>query len=311
MNSFKRRMVLVSVVLALVLGIGSVVSAQGDTLNILYWQAISTMNPFLSGGTKDLHGGSLVLEPLARYDENGGIVPYLVDEIPTVDNGGVSEDLLSITWKLKEGLVWSDGTPVTAEDAVFSWQYCTDPATGCSQITNFTDVTNVEAVDDLTVKVTFGVPKPYPYGPFVGSTSVILQKAQFADCVGAAAQTCTDQNFYPIGTGPYVVDEFRANDVVTLSANPNYREEGKPYFQHVVLKGGGDAESAARAVLETGEADYAWNLQVAPEILASMEAAGNGSILVAFSTGVERIHINQTNPDPALGDMRSVWAEDG
>ncbi|MCC6802914.1 MAG: peptide ABC transporter substrate-binding protein, partial [Anaerolineae bacterium] len=135
--------------------------------------------------------------------------------------------------------------------------------------------------------------------------------AQFADCLGAAAQTCTDQNFYPIGTGPYVVDEFRANDVVTLSANPNYREEGKPDFQHVVLKGGGDAESAARAVLETGEADYAWNLQVAPEILASMEAAGNGSILVAFSTGVERIHINQTNPDPALGDMRSVWAEDG
>lgn len=311
MNSFKHRVVLVSVVLALVLGVGSVVSAQGDTLNILYWQAISTMNPFLSGGTKDLHGASLVLEPLARYDENGGIVPLLVDEIPTVDNGGVAEDLLSITWKLKEGLVWSDGTPVTAEDVVFSWQYCTDPATGCSQITNFTDVTNVEAVDDLTVKVTFGVPKPYPYGPFVGQTSAILQKAQFADCVGAAAQTCTDQNFSPIGTGPYVVDEFRANDVVTLSANPNYREEGKPYFQHVILKGGGDAESAARAVLETGEADYAWNLQVAPEILASMEAAGNGSILVAFSTGVERIHVNKTNPDPALGDMRSVWTEDG
>jgi peptide/nickel transport system substrate-binding protein len=108
-----------------------------------------------------------------------------------------------------------------------------------------------------------------------------------------------------------MVEEFRANDVVTLVANPNYREEGKPYFQRVVLKGGGDAESAARAVLETGEADYAWNLQVAPEILGQMEAAGNGTIAVAFSTGVERIHVNQTNPDPALGDMRSVWVEDG
>lgn len=311
MNSFKSRVLMVSVVLALVLGVGSAVLAQDDTLNLLYWQAISTMNPFLSGGTKDLHGGSLVLEPLARYDENGAIVPWLVDEVPTVENGGVSEDLTSITWKLKEGLVWADGTPVTAEDVVFSWQYCTDEATGCAQVQAFTDVTSVEALDDLTVKVTFGVPKPYPYGPFVGQTSVVLQKAQFADCVGVAAQTCTEQNFYPIGTGPYVVDEFRANDVVTLSANPNYREEGKPYFQHVILKGGGDAESAARAVMETGEADYGWNLQVAPEILAQMEAAGNGTLLIAYSTGVERIHVNQTNPDPALGDMRSVWMEDG
>jgi len=311
MNSSKLRLTAMFLLLTLLVGAIGTVSAQDDTLDLLYWQAVSTMNPYLSGGTKDLHAASMVVEPLARYDENGGIVPWLVDEIPTVENGGVSEDLTSITWTLKEGLVWSDGTPVTAADVVFSWQYCTDEATGCSQITNFTDVTNVEAVDDQTVTVTFGVPKPYPYGPFVGQTSAIIQQAQFANCIGAAAQECTEQNFAPVGTGPYMVEEFRANDVVTLVANPNYREEGKPFYPRVVMKGGGDAESAARAVLETGEADYAWNLQVAPEILGAMEAAGNGVVLVAFSTGVERIHVNQTNPDPALGDDRSVWKEDG
>jgi peptide/nickel transport system substrate-binding protein len=311
MNSSKLRLTAMFLLLVLAVGAIGTVSAQDDTLDLLYWQAVSTMNPYLSGGTKDLHASSLVVESLAHYDQNGEMQPVLAVDIPTVENGGVSEDLTTITWQLKPDLVWSDGSPVTAADAVFSWQYCTDEATGCSQVTNFAGVANVEAVDDLTILVTFDGPKPFPYAPFVGQTSPIIQAAQFANCIGAAAQQCTEQNFAPIGTGPYMVEEFRANDVVTYVANPNYREEGKPHYAHVTLKGGGDAESAARAVLETGEADYAWNLQVTPDILAAMEAAGNGTVLVAYGTSVERIMINQTNPDPALGDDRSVWKEDG
>jgi peptide/nickel transport system substrate-binding protein len=300
------------VAVMLVIGtFGGVFAQDGDTVNILYWQAVSTMNTYLGSGTKDIHAASLVLESLARYDENGNLVAWLAEDIPTLENGGVSEDLTSITWTLKEGILWSDGTPLTADDAVFTWQYCTNADMGCTQPTNWNDVASVEAVDSLTIKVTFANPKPFPYGPLVGQLSPIIQKAQFENCQGAAAASCTEQNFGPIGTGPYMVEEFRANDVVTYVANPNYREEGKPFFKRVVLKGGGDAEAAARAVLETGEFDYAWNLQVAPAILKQMEAAGNGTLLFARSTQVERIHLNQTNPDPALGDLRSVWVADG
>jgi peptide/nickel transport system substrate-binding protein len=277
-------------------------------VNILYWQAVSIMNPFLSSGTKDVEAASLVLEPLARFDQDGQLVPYLAEDIPTVENGGVSEDLTSITWKLKEGLLWSDGTPVTAADAVFTWTYCTHPEGGCAQLPNFGDVTSVEAVDDLTIKVTFGVPKPYPYGPLVGAQSPIIQAAQFSECLGTRAPECTDANFKPIGTGPFVVTDFKANDVVTFEANPNFRDPAKPAFATAVLKGGGDAASAARSVLETGEFDYAWNAQVEPEILTAMEAAGNGEVISAFGTLVERIMVNQTNPDPALGDERSTAA---
>ena len=67
------------------------------------------------------------------------------------------------------------------------------------------------------------------------------------------------------------------------------------------MKGGGDAISAARAVLVDGEADYAWNLQVEPEALAAMEAYGKGKVVSAFASLVERIIVNQTNPDPELG----------
>ena len=295
----------------MVIGSFSVVSAQdGDTLNIIYWQAVSILNPHLSSGTKDYDAARIVVEPLAAYTPDGELVPVLVDEIPTLDNGGISEDLTSITWILSEGLVWSDGTPVTSADVVFSWEYCMHPEMGCSNTASFDGVASVEAPDERTVVVTFDVPKPYPYGPFVSSLSPILQKAQFENCMGAAAPNCTEQNFGPIGTGPYMVESFAPNDVVTYVPNPNYRD-GAPYFSRVVFKGGGDAESAARAVLETGEADYAWNLQVAADVLEQMESTGIGTIGVSLAANVERILLNQTNPDPALGDMRSVWMEDG
>ena len=279
-------------------------------VNIIYWQAPSIMTPYLSGGTKDLEAASLVIEPLGRYDETGALVPFLAEEIPTVENGGVSEDLTTITWKLKEGLLWSDGTPVTSADVVFTAEYCMHPEGGCAQLSKFTGVETVEALDDLTVKVTFNQPTPNPYGPFMGGQSPIIQAAQFADCLGARAPECTDANFSPIGTGPFVVTDFRPNDVIQLEANPNYRDPAKPAFATVTFKGGGDATAAGRAVLETGEFDYAWNLQLAPDVLAKMAEGGQGTPISAFGTLVERIEMNLTNPDPALPpETRSTVAE--
>ncbi len=269
-------------------------------VSIIYWQAPSILNPFLSGGTKDVESASLVIEPLARYDQDGNMVPYLASEIPTVENGGVSEDLTSITWKIAPGITWSDGSPFTSADVKFTADYCMDPEGGCAQVTKFEGVTNVEAVDDLTVKVTFDKPTPFPYGPFVGGESPIIQKAQFENCMGAKAPECTEQNFNPIGTGPFVVTEFKPNDVITFKANDNYRDPAKPAFATVTFKGGGDATAAGRAVMETGEFDYAWNLQLAPEVIAQMQEGGKGTPVAGFGPLVERIMLNQTNPSPEL-----------
>jgi len=277
-------------------------------LSILYWQAVSIMNPYLSGGTKDIEAASLVIEPLARYDDGGTMVPFLAAEIPTVANGGVSEDLTTITWTLKEGILWSDGTPVTANDVVFTWQYCTAEGGGCAQAAKFNGVTSVEALDDLTVKVTFGAPTPYPYNPFVGAQSPVIQAAQFADCLGPRAPECTDANFMPIGTGPFVVTEFLTNDVVQYAANENYRDPSRPAFATVTLKGGGDATAAGRAVLETGEFDYAWNLQLAPDVIDAMAAAGVGTVVSGFGTNVERLEMNMTDPSPSLPEGERATA---
>lgn len=302
-----RKLILASAVAAgLCAGGAQAERASDGQLNIIYWQAVSILNPYLSSGTKDIEGSSLVIEPLARYNETGEMVPMLVDEIPTIDNGGVSEDLKSITWKISDGITWSDGSPLTAADVAFTAEYCLHPEGGCQQSSNFTDVESVEVVDDQTIKINFAVAKPFPYGPFVGSQVPVLQKAQFEECMGAKAPECSDANFGPVGTGPFVVTDFKANDVISLAANEKYRDAAKPAFANVILKGGGDAASAARSVLETGEFDYAWNLQVEPEVLQQMAKAGKGSVVSAFGTSVERMMVNFTNPDPALGDKRAT-----
>ena len=289
---------------------GVTVAQDTSEVTILYWQAVSILNPYLSGGTKDFDAAALILEPLANIAPDGTMVPELAEFIPTLENGGVSEDLTTITWKLKDGLVWSDGSPVTIDDLIFTWEYCTHPDGGCSTKHFYNDVVSMEDIGGNQIMITFGVPKPNPYDPFVSSSAPILNAAQFADCMGANMSACTDQNFAPIGTGPFMVDEFRPNDVVTYTANPNYREEGKPHFDRVVFKGGGDAESAARAVLETGEADYAWNLQISPAVLSGMEAAGQGTVVVAFASSVERLMLNQADVSPD-NPNRSVWMADG
>ena len=228
----------------------------------------------------------------------------MATRVPTLENGGVSDDRTRITWNIREDVVWSDGTPLTASDVVFTWRYCTAAS-------SFENVASVDAVDARTVTITFDGPTSFPYAPFVSYLSPILQASQFADCLGAAAADCGDANFGPIGTGPYVVADFRTNDTVLYRFNPLYRgiESGLPSFAEVTLKGGGTAADAARSVLQFNEADYAWNLQVEPEILASISAGGGGTIVSAFSTLVERLMMNQTNPDAGLGDLRSEYAD--
>ncbi len=269
-------------------------------VNVIMWQAPSTMNLYLSSGTKDIIAASMTLEPLASFTPEGTLTPRLATELPSIENGGISEDLKTVTWKLKEGIKWSDGTDLTADDVVFTANYCMHPDGGCAQLAKFEGVESVEAVDPLTVKVTFTEPHPDPFSAFVGGQSPILQKAQFEQCIGSAAPTCTDQNFNPIGTGPFKVVEFKTNDVITFEANPEYRDPDKPAFATLTMKGGGDAAAAARSVLETGEFDYAWNTQLAPEVLEGMEANGKGHVQAAFGSLVERIHVNLTDPSSSL-----------
>ncbi len=278
-------------------------------VKIIYWQAPSILNPYLSGGTKDIESASMVVEPLARFNQDGELVPYLVDSIPTLENGGITADNKTVTWKITDGIKWSDGTPFTSADVAFTAEYCRHPEGGCAQSAKFDGIDKIETPDPLTVIIKYSEPKYVPYSAFVGGQSPIIQKAQFQECLGAKAPECTDANFGPIGTGPFVVTSFKPNDVITMKANENYREAGKPAFATVTFKGGGSAEASGRAVMETGEFDYGWNLQLAPSVIQEMAKGGKGTPISAFGTLIERIEMNMTDPSPSLPEGERATAK--
>lgn len=278
------------------------------TLRILYWQAVTILNSNLAQGTKDYDGSRLVIEPLAAMGNDGVPIAVLAAEVPTVANGGVAKDLTTTTWKLKQGVKWSDGTDFTADDVIFTYQYIADKDTAATTASAMANVKTMEAPDKYTVKITWKEPNPNFYEAFVtGTGGNILQKKQFGAFLGAKAKD--GPNLATLGTGPFKIKEAKPNDVVTYDMNPLYRDfdKGKPCFKEVIFKGGGDAASAAKAVFQTGDMDYSWNLQVEASVLLPMvsEASSKGNLLIVSGSGLERLLINRTNPDPALGDKRS------
>ncbi len=277
--------------------------SASSNLKLLYWQSPTTLNPHLSNGIKDLEAASIVYEPLAAYDAKEKLIPILAAEIPTKANGGISADNTSVTWKLKEGVVWSDGKPFTAKDVVFTYDFITDPATGATSTEFYGEIASVKAVDNLTVKITFKQPTGAALSSFVGGSGMILPAHIFANYIGAAARSAPG-NTRPIGTNAFQVKEFRPGDTIIYEPNPTFRGD-PPAFTTVELKGGGDAVSAARAVLQTQEADYAWNIQAEPSVIKELAAGGKGRMEYVPKPMMERIYINFSDPNKEVDGQTS------
>ncbi|MGH8687015.1 MAG: peptide ABC transporter substrate-binding protein [Burkholderiales bacterium] len=275
----------------------------GGTLKLLWWQGATLLNPHFAVGTKDQEGARIFYEPLAGWDADGNLVPMLAAEVPTVDNGGLARDGMSVTWKLKRDVRWHDGKPFSADDVLFNWEYAVDPATAAVTIGSYKDTT-VEKLDAYTVKVNFKKPTPYWADAFVGVRGMIIPKHLFENYRGAKSREAPN-NLTPVGTGPYKFVDFKPGDMVRGTINADYHEPTKPFFDAIEMKGGGDAVSAARAVLQTGEFDYAWNIQVEDEILKRMEADGKGRTEITPGANIEHIQVNTTDPWKEVDGERS------
>jgi peptide/nickel transport system substrate-binding protein len=275
----------------------------GGALKVLWWQGSTLLNPHFAVGTKDQDGSRIFYEPLASWDPDGTLVPVLAAEVPSLQNGGVAKDGRSVTWKLKKGVTWHDGKLFTADDCVFNWEYCADPATASVSIATYKDI-KVDKIDSHTIKVVFPKPTPFWADPFVGVRGMIIPKHMFEAYKGGKSREAPT-NLKPVGTGPYRFVDFKPGDIVRGELNPNYHQPNRPYFDTIEMKGGGDAVSAARAVIQTGEFDYAWNMQVEDEILKRMEQGGKGKADIVAGGNIEHIQLNNTDPTKDVDGERS------
>ena len=266
----------------------------GGTLKLLYWQASVHLNPHYAGGTKDQDASRIFYEPLAGWDSDGNLVPQLAAEIPTRANGGLSADGKSVTWKLKKGVTWHDGKPFTADDVVFTAAYAGDPAAAMVTIGTYKDI-KVSKIDSHTVRIDYPKTTPFWAEALTGVTGLILPKHVFEPFMGAKSRD-NPANTKPVGTGPYKIVDFKPGDTLRAEAYAGYHIPNQPFFDALEVKGGGDATSAARAVLQTAEYDVGWNLAVEDEILKRLEAVGKGKMEFKAGSDIEFVSLNVTDP---------------
>jgi peptide/nickel transport system substrate-binding protein len=276
----------------------------GGPLKTLWWQAPTLLNPHFATGTKDQDACRIFYEPLAAFDPDGNVVPVLAAEVPSVQNGGLAADLTSVTWRLKKGVSWHDGKPFTADDVIFNYEFVSDPATAAVTSGSYQEIAKIDKLDSHTVKLTFSRPQPFWSDAFCGVRGMIIPKHVFEPFKGAKSREAP-ANLKPVGTGPYRFADFRPGDLVRGDLFPGYHMPNRPFFDSIEMKGGGDAVSAARAVLQTGEYDYAWNLQVEDDILRRMEQGGKGRVNIFPGGNPEHIQCNFTDPLTEVDGERS------
>ena len=276
----------------------------GGLLKTLWWQAPTLLNPHFATGTKDQDASRIFYEPLAGFDPDGSIVPILAADVPSVAGGTLAKDLTWVTWKLKRGVTWHDGKPFTADDVVFNWEFVADPATSAVTSGSYREISKIETPDPYTVKIVFNKPQPFWADAFCGTRGQIIPKHHFDAYRGAKSREAP-ANLKPVGTGAFRFVDFKPGDVVRAELNPSYHVPNRPYFDTLEMKGGGDAVSGARAVLQTGEYDYAWNMQVEDEILLRLEQGGKGRMNIWATGNIEHIQLNNTDPWTEVDGERS------
>ena len=272
----------------------------GGHLQTLSWDAPVLLNPQIAVGLKDWNACAIFYESLVVFDPAGNMVPVLAQEVPSLKNGGVAKDGMSVTWKLKRGVQWHDGKPFTAQDVVFNWEYAADPATGSPWFGVYKNVKQMEALDSNTVKCVFTQPTPYWL-----TTGYIIPRHIFEPYKGAKSREAPN-NLKPVGTGPYRFVDFKPGDLLKAEINPAYHVANRPYFDTLEVKGGGDAVSAARAVLQTGEYDYAREVGgVEDDVLQRLEQGGKGRVVIAFGGRISHVQLNQSDPWTEVDGERS------
>ena len=278
----------------------------GGALKLLFWQAPTLLNPHFAIGTKDQEACRIFYEPLAAWDNDGNLLPVLAAEIPSAQNGAVAADGKSVVWKLKPGVKWQDGQPVTADDLVFNWQYAKDPATAATTIGSYKDIT-VEKVDDLTIKITFDKPTPFWADAFVSVSGCIIPQAPLRRLQRGKIPRCRRR------TSPQSAPAPTASSI----SGPAIRCAASVTKPITCRTGRSSTRSSSRAAAmrsrrrapccRPANTDYAYNLQVEDELLKRLEDGGKGRVDIVFGNYLEFLLLNATDPNVEVdGEKASI-----
>lgn len=281
---------------------------SGGTVVLILPEEPTTLNYYLADAAIVRQvADATSMTGLVTIDENGDFVPVLAQELPTLENGGLSADYLSVTWKLREGLKWSDGEPLTSDDVRFTVEVLSNPESGALVGTGgFDQVASVETPDDLTIVLTYSSPYPgyldqFAYGLFPRHAT------------GAPEDMLSwDWNRSPVTAGPFILSNWASGQSITLTRNPNYFEEGKPYLDTLVFRIVPEP-SAQTAMMLNGEAQFhLWPGEFKEEYDDLMKGKATQQLIPGIWNMAIDFNLSapfdgdpsEAAPHPILGDIR-------
>ncbi|MBI2776696.1 MAG: peptide ABC transporter substrate-binding protein [Chloroflexi bacterium] len=278
--------------------------AAGGIVTVGLAEEPANLNPYLAIQTASRLVRELTLEGLLNASPEGNYIPQLAAEVPTVENGGISADGLTITYKLRTGVVWSDGHPFTSRDVQFTWQAIMDPGNAVNSQTGYEKIASVETPDDQTAVVRFKA----LYAPALSLFSLdgAVLPAHVLEGQNMAAASF---NRTPEGTGPFVVTQWTSGDSIVLDRNKNFRDAGKPILDQIVFLIIPSNEVGI-ARLRTGDIDALWGLGESQ--IPQLQGVQDVKLVVTPSSNVEYLGLNLSQrgtadpakPHPILGDRR-------
>lgn len=271
------------------------------------YQEPEILNGYIRTQTAANDVAALSDEGLIDVDPDGNFIADLAAEVPTVENGGVSEDGMTITYHLREGLLWSDGEPFTCEDVVFTWETIMNPDSGSVVTTGYDQIESITCPDDNTVVMQYA----QFYAPFLTRFTSILPEHATGD---PADMVNWDYNWNLVGTGPFKMEEWIRGDRMVFVKNENFRGyPDLPLVDRVIIRIIPSRE-VGKALITSGEIDILWDLTEAD--VPEFEADPNVVVNSRPGPGTERLVINLAdpaldatddplnNPHPLLGDLR-------
>jgi peptide/nickel transport system substrate-binding protein len=265
----------------------------GGELTIGSIQEPDSLNPWLTGLTVGLEVEAMIYDSLTRVDPSGEHIPFLAAEVPTLENGGISEDLLTYTYKLRDDVTWHDGTPFTAADVVFTFESIANPEVNARSRTGFNLIAGAEATDDHTVIFTLNEPSAV----FLETWGYrgILPKHVFEN----EDMNTSEFNRAPtVGTGPYKFVEWVSGDRIVVERNSDYYQEGA-YLDRIVYRIIPSSDSLL-TMLETGEIDMRFSV-TAEQVPIVQDLA---DYTLHATPAHAYFHFTINNTDPILGDVR-------
>ncbi|GER78450.1 MAG: peptide ABC transporter substrate-binding protein [Anaerolineales bacterium] len=286
-------------------------AADQSAVVIVVAEEPPSFNPVITDAGYDSLVMELVMLGLTDIDAQGNVFPELAAELPTEENGGVTIDpeagTMDVTWKMRQDVKWSDGTPVTADDALFTLAAIQDPDTG-TWIPGVDYIDSVDKVDDYAFTIHYNGIFP-GYLTQLGGEQVVVWPAHYCDASqGFSAWDCSRE---PLSNGPYILKDWMAGDHLTFVRNENYYVKGKPAIDRVIVRVVPDRE-VRKTMLLKGDADLdMWttepvieDLKDAPNVKVSISPENRWVMRIFFNLAAKGTTDPAASPHPILSDLR-------